>query len=122
MKQVGDAKPDFPECIDNFGFLWFEDEAVVARSASWVWPATLRTRSSRNRSRASTKARFAAGSGVARFFVGRIRLPHGVHRIYDSAVMKDNRILGACPRKSHDLLHAPASGLAAVISLGQSAW
>jgi hypothetical protein len=29
-------KPDFPECIDNFGFLWFEDEAVVAGSASWV--------------------------------------------------------------------------------------
>ena len=23
-------KPDFPECIDDFGFLWFEDEAVVA--------------------------------------------------------------------------------------------
>jgi endoglucanase len=29
-------KPDFPECIDNFGFLWFEDEAVVAGSASWI--------------------------------------------------------------------------------------
>jgi hypothetical protein len=29
-------KPDFPECIDAFGFLWFEDEAVVAGSASWV--------------------------------------------------------------------------------------
>jgi endoglucanase len=29
-------KPDFPECIDEFGFLWFEDEAVVAGSASWV--------------------------------------------------------------------------------------
>jgi hypothetical protein len=28
--------PDFPECIDDFGFLWFEDEAVVAGSASWV--------------------------------------------------------------------------------------
>ncbi len=26
----------FPECIDDFGFLWFEDEAVVAGSASWV--------------------------------------------------------------------------------------
>jgi hypothetical protein len=25
--------PDFPECIDDFGFLWFEHEAVVA---SWV--------------------------------------------------------------------------------------
>ncbi|MGA9567285.1 MAG: glycoside hydrolase family 9 protein, partial [Candidatus Korobacteraceae bacterium] len=29
-------EPDFPECIDDFGFLWFEDEAVVAGSASWV--------------------------------------------------------------------------------------
>ena len=29
-------KPDFPECIDNFGYLWFEDEAVVAGSANWV--------------------------------------------------------------------------------------
>jgi hypothetical protein len=28
--------PDFPECIDDFGFLWFEDEAVVAGSAGWV--------------------------------------------------------------------------------------
>ncbi len=29
-------KPDFPELIDDFGFLWFEDEAVVAGSASWI--------------------------------------------------------------------------------------
>jgi endoglucanase len=29
-------KPDFPECIDDFGFLWFEDEAVVTGSVSWV--------------------------------------------------------------------------------------
>jgi endoglucanase len=29
-------KPDFPECIDDFGFLWFEHEAVVAGSANWV--------------------------------------------------------------------------------------
>jgi len=29
-------RPDFPECIDDFGFLWFEDEAVVAGSASWI--------------------------------------------------------------------------------------
>ncbi len=29
-------KPDFPECIDDYGFLWCEDEAVVAGSASWV--------------------------------------------------------------------------------------
>ncbi len=32
-------KPDFPECIDDFGFLWFEHEAVVAGSASWVLAA-----------------------------------------------------------------------------------
>ena len=29
-------RPDFPECIDDFGFLWFEHEAVVADSANWV--------------------------------------------------------------------------------------
>ncbi len=29
-------KPDFPESLDDFGFLWFEHEAVVAGSASWV--------------------------------------------------------------------------------------
>jgi endoglucanase len=29
-------KSDFPGCIDDFGFLWFEDEAVAAGSASWV--------------------------------------------------------------------------------------
>ena len=29
-------KPDFPECIADYGFLWFEDEAVVAGSANWV--------------------------------------------------------------------------------------
>jgi endoglucanase len=29
-------KPDFPECIEDFGFLWFEHEAVVGGSASWV--------------------------------------------------------------------------------------
>jgi hypothetical protein len=40
-------KPDFPECIDDFGFLWFEDEAVVAGSASW-WPAMLLTQSLKN--------------------------------------------------------------------------
>jgi endoglucanase len=28
--------PDFPECIDDFGFLRFEDEAVVAGSAIWI--------------------------------------------------------------------------------------
>ncbi|MDX2151429.1 MAG: glycoside hydrolase family 9 protein [Bryobacteraceae bacterium] len=29
-------RPDFPECIEDFGFLWFEHEAVVAGSASWI--------------------------------------------------------------------------------------
>ena len=29
-------KPDFPESLDDFGYLWFEHEAVVAGSASWV--------------------------------------------------------------------------------------
>lgn len=29
-------KPDFPESLDGFGFLWFEHEAVVAGSANWV--------------------------------------------------------------------------------------
>ena len=29
-------KPDVPESLDDFGFLWFEHEAVVAGSASWV--------------------------------------------------------------------------------------
>jgi hypothetical protein len=29
-------KPDFPECIEDFGFLWFEHEAVIGDSAAWV--------------------------------------------------------------------------------------
>ncbi len=29
-------KPDFPECIDDFGFLWFEHEAVIGTSATWI--------------------------------------------------------------------------------------
>jgi len=32
-------KPDFPECIEDFGFLWFEHEAVVGTSASWILAA-----------------------------------------------------------------------------------
>ena len=28
--------PDFPECIDNFGFLWFETEAVINSAAMWI--------------------------------------------------------------------------------------
>jgi hypothetical protein len=32
-------KPDFPECITNFGFLWFEDEYTVDAAATWVLEA-----------------------------------------------------------------------------------
>jgi endoglucanase len=32
-------KPDFPECIDGFGFLWFEDEYTISDAASWVLEA-----------------------------------------------------------------------------------
>lgn len=29
-------KPDFPECITNFGMLWYEDETTVSAGSSWV--------------------------------------------------------------------------------------
>ncbi len=29
-------KPDFPECIDDFGFLRFEDEYVISDAARWI--------------------------------------------------------------------------------------
>ena len=29
-------QPDFPECIDDFGFLWFEHEYVIDTAASWI--------------------------------------------------------------------------------------
>jgi hypothetical protein len=32
-------KPDFPECIDDFGFLWFEDEYVIDAVSRWVLAA-----------------------------------------------------------------------------------
>ena len=32
-------KPDFPECITSFGFLWFEDEYTVDAAATWVLEA-----------------------------------------------------------------------------------
>jgi hypothetical protein len=32
-------KPDFPECIPDFGFLWFEDEYTVDAAATWVLEA-----------------------------------------------------------------------------------
>ncbi|HUY82609.1 MAG TPA: glycoside hydrolase family 9 protein [Acidobacteriaceae bacterium] len=32
-------KPDFPECIDNFGFLWFEDEYTISAASEWILEA-----------------------------------------------------------------------------------
>lgn len=32
-------KPNFPECIDDFGFLWFEDEYVIDVASEWVLAA-----------------------------------------------------------------------------------
>ena len=32
-------KPDFPECIDDFGFLWFEDEYVIDDASRWILAA-----------------------------------------------------------------------------------
>jgi endoglucanase len=32
-------KPDFPECIDDFGFLWFENEYVIDVASRWVLAA-----------------------------------------------------------------------------------
>ena len=32
-------KPDFPENIDDFGFLWFEDEYVIDVASPWVLAA-----------------------------------------------------------------------------------
>jgi endoglucanase len=32
-------KPDFPECITRFGYLWFEDEYTVDAAATWVLEA-----------------------------------------------------------------------------------
>jgi endoglucanase len=32
-------KPDFPECIDDFGFLWFEDEYVINVASDWILAA-----------------------------------------------------------------------------------
>ena len=31
--------PDFPECITDFGFLWFEDEYTVDAAATWILEA-----------------------------------------------------------------------------------
>jgi endoglucanase len=32
-------RPDFPECITDFGFLWFEDEYTVDAAATWILEA-----------------------------------------------------------------------------------
>lgn len=32
-------KPDFPECITDFGMLWYEDETTVSAASSWVLAA-----------------------------------------------------------------------------------
>jgi hypothetical protein len=32
-------KPDFPECIDDFGFLWFENEYTVSVTSDWILAA-----------------------------------------------------------------------------------
>ncbi len=32
-------KPDFPECITDFGMLWFEDETTISAASSWVMVA-----------------------------------------------------------------------------------
>jgi hypothetical protein len=32
-------QPDFPECIDDFGFLWFEDEYVINVASDWILAA-----------------------------------------------------------------------------------
>ena len=33
-------KPDFPECIDDFGMLWFEDEYTISAASAWILEAT----------------------------------------------------------------------------------
>jgi endoglucanase len=32
-------KPDFPECIDDFGFLWFEHEYTIGAASKWILAA-----------------------------------------------------------------------------------
>jgi hypothetical protein len=32
-------RPDFPECIDDFGFLWFEHEYVIPIASKWILAA-----------------------------------------------------------------------------------
>jgi endoglucanase len=37
--RVSIIPPDFPECIDDFGFLWFENEYVIPVASKWVLAA-----------------------------------------------------------------------------------
>jgi endoglucanase len=32
-------RPDFPECIDDFGFLWFENEYTIGVASKWILAA-----------------------------------------------------------------------------------
>jgi endoglucanase len=32
-------KPDFPECIDDFGMPWFEDEYTIGATGTWILAA-----------------------------------------------------------------------------------
>jgi hypothetical protein len=32
-------RPDFPECIDDFGFLWFENEYIITVASKWILAA-----------------------------------------------------------------------------------
>jgi hypothetical protein len=32
-------KPDFPECIDDFGFLWLENEYAINVASKWILAA-----------------------------------------------------------------------------------
>ncbi len=32
-------KPDFPECIDDFGMLWFENEYTISTTSAWILEA-----------------------------------------------------------------------------------
>jgi endoglucanase len=34
-------KPDFPECIDDSGFLWFEHEYTIGAASRWILAASV---------------------------------------------------------------------------------
>ena len=56
-------KPDFPECITNFGFLWYEDEYTVDAAATWILEAN------------AANALVQAGAHRARSAAGGVRQP-----------------------------------------------